>query len=388
MVSSVESISFEPNPKLLGSSGTQTLCADAAARAVPDFLFGPENALLDVAVRPLVTSGECSYRPLVLIGPSGVGKSHLADGIAAVCSPAAATVHISAADFARQVTETTDPVDAAGKHRKLHGAQALVFENLHQLAKKDAAQTALVKLMDSLVAREATIVVTANTSPAKLPGLLPALVDRLSAGLLVSLAPPSPAVRRAMVRHIADREHLDISPRAADRLAEAPLASWNELRGALLELRFAADAVSAAIELRAVKRYLAAKSDPDTPQIHEIALSVAKHFGVRLADIRGPSRRRGVVEARNTAAFLTRNSTEMSLQQIGEYLGGRDHTTILHGIRQVESRISEDASHRQLIENLAEKISPHCAAQSWKTCRKPVRGTSRVGDGCGAQQLQ
>ncbi len=380
MVSSVDSISFEPSVTSLGSRGTkQPHRADAAPRAVPDFLFGPENALLDVSIRPLVRSGECAYRPLVLVGPSGVGKSHLAAGVAAVCSPDASTIQISAADFARQTTETTDPVTAAEHHRALHSARMLIFENLQHLVKKDAAQRALVSLIDSLVQQQATVVITSNSSPAKLPNMSPALVDRLSAGLLVSLSPPSPAVRRAMVRHIADREQLDISARAADRLAAAPLVSWNELRGALLELRFATG-VTAAIRLTDVKRYLAEQPETGAPAIRDIALAVAKRFGVRLSDLRGPTRRRGVVEARNITAFLARKGTSLSLQRIGNYLGGRDHTTILHGIRQAERRMAEDPARRQLVENLMESISPQCRIDSWKNCHTAVGETLLDGD--------
>ena len=380
MVSSVESISFGTSSTALASDNTHSSdrgCASStlptsvntqctvntAQHTVPDFLFGPENALLRVSVEPLVRNAECAFRPLVFVGPSGIGKSHLATGIAAATT--ARVVHLAAADFARQATEEKSPADAADRFRSLHRAEVLIVEDVHRLAKKTAAQTALASLLDALVARDATIIVTSNVAPAKLPNFTPALIDRLTAGLVVALAPPSPAVRRAMIAHIADREQLEITSDAADQLADAPLASWNEIRGTLLELRFANGSNDASIRVADVRRLLADKPASTAPDIRDLAVAVAKHFGLRLSDLQGRSRRRGVVDARNITAFLARKSTSLSLQQIGQYLGGRDHTTILHGIRKIEQQLAEDPVRRQVIEDLMPD-------SLWKTCPTTV----------------
>jgi chromosomal replication initiator protein len=371
LVSSVQSISFGSSDVSLGSNSTQT---GGCAREVPEFFFGPENALLGVSVEPLIRSGTCPFRPLVLVGPSGVGKSHLASGIATTIADGKSIVQFTAADFARQVTETTSPVEAAEHHRSLHQAETLILEDLHQLAKKPAAQIALASLLDALVARHATVIITSNCLPAKLENFTPALVDRLSSGLVVSLAPPSKSVRRAMITHIADREQLNLSSGAADRLAEAELNTWNELRGALLELRFVRGQDGSSIRLTDVRRYLAEQPAPHAIEIREIALAVAKHFSLRLGDLQSASRRRGVVDARNITAYLTRQSTGQSLQQIGQFLGGRDHTTILHGIRKFEQQLSTDPAQRQLVEDLKHQIQPQ--ANAWKNCRPTVRRSS------------
>ena len=379
VVSRVETISFGAGGVSLGPNNTQPPQAATDSRAVPDFFFGQENALLRASVAPLIHSGTCPFRPLVLVGPSGVGKSHLAAGIAAATVGVSVT-HLSAADFARQATEATSPVDAAARHRALHGIETLILEDVHQLAKKPAAQTALATLLDALLARDATVIITLNRPPAKLEHFSPTLVDRLSAGLVLSLSPPSPVVRRAMIAHIADREQVKISSGAADRLAEAPLASWNEIRGALLELRFAGGQSRATIRLTDIRRYLAEKPAPGAPDVRDITLTVAKHFGLWLSDLQSPSRRRGVVDARNIAAYIARKNTAQSLQQLGQYLGGRDHTTILHGIRKVEQQLEEDPAQRQVIADLLDKLFQQQQLGMWKSCQTPVSRSSMDGD--------
>ena len=373
VVSSVQSISFISSGVPLASENARPdAAANAVAQPVPEFLFGPENELLDIAVKPLVRSGECRFRPLVLVGPSGVGKSHLASGIAFSTAGIGAVLRFAAVDFARQATEAKDPVESAQRFRALHGAEVLILEDVHRLVGKHAAQTMLTTLLDDLVSRGATVIVTSNCPPAKLSSFGSALIDRLSSGLVISLAPPSPAVRRAMITHIADREQLKISAGAADRLAEAPFASWRDLRGALLQLRFGSGRRSAAIRLPDVRRFLAEKPAPGAPEIRDIASAVAKHYGLRLRDLQSASRRRGVVDARNITAYLARKSTGQSLQQIGCYLGNRDHTTILHGIRKIDQQIAKDPALQQLVNDLLLSLMPQSHDDRGISCRAAV----------------
>ena len=372
MVSRVQSISFSSKGSARARSARKT---DEPARAIPEFFFGPENALLSAAVEPLVRGDKCPFQPLVFVGPSGVGKSHLASGIAASATNHP-ILHLSAADFAREATAVTNPVDAADRHRTLHAVETLILEDVHQLKKKPAAQAALSTLFDALVARGATVIVTSDRLPAKLEGFSPALVGRLSSGLVVTLSPPCPAVRKAMIAHIADCEGLSISSGATERLSTAPLASWNELRGALLALRFASGQNNTPIRATDVRRYLAEKPDPDTPEIRDIAIAAAKHFGLSLSDLRSASRRRTVVDARNITAHLARTHLGQSLQQIGQYLGGRDHTTILHGIRKVDEQLERDPALRQTLDELMQSIVANPRSQSWKTRRTTVHSLS------------
>ncbi|MCG8585977.1 MAG: DnaA/Hda family protein [Pirellulales bacterium] len=342
VVSSVRTISFE-----------SCSLPDARApkdRAVPRFFFGSENALLESAIEPLVRTRECPFCPLVLVGPTGVGKSHLAAGIATSVTDSGALVHMNAVDFARHIGESQGPVEAAERHQQLHGTQALVLEDIHRLAKKSAAQAALSTLLDTLTTARATVVLTSNVQPGMPAGFSPALADRLSAGLVVSIVPPGPSVRRAMISHLANREAIAITAAAADRLAESSLVTWNDIRGALLSLRFTAS--DANIRLPDVRRFLAESPASSAPEIRDIAVAVAKRYDLPLGELKGPSRRRTVVDARNITAFLARQWTGQSLQQIGHFLGGRDHTTILHGIRKIERRLAEDSALRATLDEL------------------------------------
>ncbi|MBU4398624.1 MAG: ATP-binding protein, partial [Planctomycetes bacterium] len=171
-----------------------------------NFLAGPENRLVEVAVRSVVEERVNGYNPLVFYGPSGTGKSHLADGIAAAWRDrhrSRRVVRTTAVDFARELAEAieTQAVDEfREKHRR---ADLLIVEDLGRLvtrrSEKLNTQEELVHTLDALLAEGRWAVVTASAAPTELPGLLPALQSRLCGGLAVPLSPPGPEARLALL---------------------------------------------------------------------------------------------------------------------------------------------------------------------------------------------
>ena len=188
------------------------------------FLAGPENRLVEVAVRSVIDetpqrqpdcpdsppAASC-YNPLVLHGPSGTGKSHIARGLAAAWKARdrrQRVVLTTAVDFARELADAIESQAVEEFRTKYRTADLLVFEDLGQLATRKSgklsAQEELVHTLDALLADGRWVVVTASAAPAELPGLLPALQSRLAAGLTIPLAPPGPAARLAVLRQLAD----------------------------------------------------------------------------------------------------------------------------------------------------------------------------------------
>jgi chromosomal replication initiator protein len=355
--------------------------------AAGHFVAGPENRLVEVAVHSVLAEPPespreqfdrrlespptiLSYNPLVLYGPSGTGKSYLARGMAAAWkartrqSPEDRTRRVrptlvvctTAVDFARELAEAIETQAVEEFRAKHRGAALLVVEDLGMLATRKAgklnAQEELIHTLDALLAEDRWVIATASAPPAELPDILPALKSRLTGGLTIPLAPPGPEARLAIIQQLAALRNLELPEPVAQVLAEGLGGTAPELAGSLLELVMPTRLRRGRLDLQRAKQYLAGRNRTRQPTLHEIALLTARHFSLRLADLRSSARRRALVTARGVAVYLARRLTDESLQEIGGYFGGRDHTTVLHSCRQTEELMKSDPTIRQSVESL------------------------------------
>lgn len=321
------------------------------------FFAGPENALVEVAVRSVLDDRTGRFNPLMLCGPAGTGKSHVACGIAAQWRRMFRTraLCLTAREFARELADAFE-VNAVVEFRsKYRECSLLALEDLQTLAGRATAQIELIHTLDALLDRGSQVLLTASDPPARLNQLHPTLVSRLGAGLVVNLSPPSIEVRTMLLRHWARLRRVELSEPVARVLAEEVHGSVPELSAAFAELEPAARLDGGVIDADSARQYVRRRNAAAEPPLSAIAVQTARHFSLRLADLRGPSRRRAVVTARDVAMYLARRLTSHSLEQIGHYFGGRDHTTVLHGCRKTGNLLKTDPAVRQAIERLSEK---------------------------------
>lgn len=327
--------------------------------ALGQFLAGPENRLVEPAVQAVLDRGTVPFNPLVFYGPSGTGKSHLARGLAAAWKnrfPGQRVAYAMAVDFARELADAIEAQAIEDFRERYRGAALAVFEDIGGLAGKDAAQEELLPTLDALLQNGAQVVATARTAPSTIRGLLPGLQSRLAGGLTVPLFPPGPAARLAIVQCLAQLREIELAEPVARLLAEGLSGTVPELLGALVQLEVPARHDRQTIDARAVRQYLAERNQAQRLQVREIALATARHFSLKLADLRGSSRRRPVVAARDVAMYLSRTITNESLYQIGQFFGGRDHTTVLHACRKTKELLRDDPAVRQAMHELQQKF--------------------------------
>ena len=337
----------------------ESAAEQSGAVAPRHFLAGPENHLVEIAVRSVVEEPTGGYNPLVFYGPSGTGKSHLAHGLAAAWKARdrrQRVVCTTAVDFARELADAIE-TQAVDEFRTKHrGAAFLVIEDLGMLATRKAgklnAQEELIHTLDTLVAENRWVVVTASVPPAALPGIVPALQSRLTAGLLIPLSPPGIEARLAILEQLAAIREIPLPEAVARVLAEGLVATAPELAGSLFQLAAPAKFQHDPFDVETARRYVAKRSGRHRPSLHEIALATARHFSLRLTDLRSPVRRRALVVARGVAVYLARQLTEDSLERIGGYFGGRDHSTVMHSCRKTEELIGADPAVREAVEQV------------------------------------
>lgn len=324
------------------------------------FVAGEENRLAAVGVLSLLDDDASRYNPLVLHGPTGTGKTHLARGIAEAWRQriGRSVVYCVAADFARQYAEALQTQGLPELRATYCSAALLVIEDLDRLAGKTAAQEELARTLDAIGQAEGQVVVTASEAPGDIHGLLPSLRSRLEAGLLVPLSRPGLAARLVLLGQLAEQRGFELDSDARDLLATHLDGTVRELSAALLRLAEGSETPTQRITAAAVAEHLDRRRGQTEPvPVQAIAVATARHFAVRVAELRSPSRRRGIVHARGTAMYLCRELTDCSLERIGQYFGGRDHTTVLHACRKIEEQLDRDAETRDAIDKLRDRLT-------------------------------
>jgi chromosomal replication initiator protein len=233
----------------------------------------------------------------------------------------------------------------------------LAIDDVDRLAGKDAAQRELASTLDTILEAGGQVLLTTSVAPGQLPGFLPQLQSRLIGGLTIPLALPGPLARVAIVRRLTELRGIDLGQREAETLALGLPLSVPRLSGALATLQAACESGDP-ITLQHIRAYLKEQRTAATPSLREIATAVARHFSLRLADLRSPSRRRAVVLARDVAMYLARTLSGTSLKQIGSYFSGRDHTTVSHGCWKTKSLLRTDGAIRDAVARLRVRLEP------------------------------
>ena len=306
------------------------------------FVAGPENRLVAVAVRSVLNDPDDGYSPIVLCGPSGSGKSHLAWGLAAAYRAQfrkRVVAYVPAVDFARQLAEAMQTKTLDDFRLRYRQAPLFILEDLEHLLGKPAAQRELTFTLDALEAAGGQVVITANRSPAELRGLLARLQSRLAEGLVVLVVRPGREARLAILERLADARGIKFAEGTLPMLANGLTMTVPELVNTITELEFSARTSGGVIGLDCAGAHLAQRNASRHPSVHEIALITARCFSLRLSDLRGRSRRRPTPTARALAMYFARNLTTQNLKQIGQYFGGRDHTTVSYNCHKTEERL-------------------------------------------------
>ena len=348
-----------------------------ADSALAKFVSGSENRLATATVNavlaePIPSDGPRGYNPLVLFGPAACGKTLLAFELAEAWRKRHTTlpvVYKPAVQFAqdfREAVETQDVDQFREEHRQVG---LLIIEDITHLAGKEAAQRELRETTDTLVRNRRRLLVTASLAPGQWPKIMADLQTRLTAGLSVPLVYPARESRMEILTRRAAARQITLSQKAAAALVAGIEGPAGNLSGALQQLemdslKMNTKAVgmkttgdnSGEISGEDVRRYLSKRQGPRQPELREIALETARSFSLKVAELRSRSRARAVVTARGVAMYVSRRLTHNSLQQIGQYFGGRDHTTVLHGCRKTEALLNSEPAVQRAVEQVQNKL--------------------------------
>lgn len=365
----VKTLSLDKLPTRRSSGSVQSsagvLHSESPRSLVDVFLIGPENAAVNGLFATETIQNLGDYSPVFLYGPNGSGKSSLAYSLAARYCRAfskAEPVFTTGGDFARAYAAAVHADDMDRFRQRFRGLGILVIDGLHELAPKESAQIELSMTIDALEQLRSPVVITAMSLPPTIRGIRSSLVSRCIRGLSVGIEYPGKAVRRKLLQlfskaldtRLNDHELDQLSSRLPDPTSAVELYSvlMNWLHQERVERSISPEAIQHTLsQIIEAKRVLA------TPTIPEIAKRVAKECRLKLTDLRGATRRSQVVRARSLAMSLARKWTELSFQQIGAYFGNRDHTTVLHACKKMETELFNDIELSRIASEIARQLN-------------------------------
>ncbi len=331
------------------------------------YYVGPENLAAAKAVQQLIAAadnGTSRFRVLTLIGPPGSGKSLLAGGVLSAWAKAhgeEAALAITGVDLRRQLErafaleqEQAGVVEAINE--RLAGVKLLVIEGIEGLAASDPTVRLLTTTIDRLNETGGQVLITAGKPLGEVGGLDTRLVSRLVSGLTLEVAPPAEATRQELLTAALTDKGCRIDPKAA-----SDLAAWlpADARRVLATADQVADRFGKRnlIDRHRVKAFIVeATQDESTTPLADIAAVVARYYSMPLRQLRSSSRKAPIVLARAVAIYLARQLTPLSYDEIGRYLGGRDHTTVMHNHNRINKQLPKERALRSAIDDLLRKL--------------------------------
>ena len=327
------------------------------------YVVGPQNRMAYAAARAVAEKPAEHYNPLFIYGDSGLGKTHLLYAIAHQVrqrQPEARIVYIKGDDFTNELIASIREGKNAEFREKYRQSSLLLVDDIQFIAGKKQTQEEFFHTFNTLYESGRQIVLTSDRPPREMTQLEDRLQTRFEWGLMVDVAPPDFETRLAIIKNKAALLGVQLPDDISNFIAENLTANVRQIEGALNKLLAYRDLlgnqVDAAAVSRAVKDMLK-KYNEFEPSPALIIEYICRYYDVDEEQVRGQGRKRDLMEARQTAMYLIRRMTNLSLNDIGKEFGDRDHTTVLHSLDQVEKKMRSDPAYAEKVKEITTNIN-------------------------------
>ena len=322
-------------------------------RLIPGFTFenlivGKANDLARAAsVQVAISPGGTAYNPMFIYGGAGLGKTHLIHAIGNHIleeNPATVVRYVHAEDYYSDVVRAYQTKSFDAFKRYYRSLDVLLLDDVQFFNGKNRTQEEFFFVFNALIESKKQIVISCDTYPKDISGLEDRLITRFDWGLTVQIEPPEIEMRVAILKKKAEMEAVLLGDEVAFYIAKHLRSNVRELEGALKKVLAYASFHGRKIDLDLAKESLKDLIGAVNRQItvENIQKTVADYFKIKVSDFFSKKRTRQIVRPRQVAMWLTKNLTSQSYPSIGEAFGGRDHTTVLHAVRTIETLRAKD----------------------------------------------
>ena len=326
------------------------------------FVVGKPNELAHAAARRVSEGGVVTFNPLVLYGGVGLGKTHLMHAIAwelRAQKPDLNVLYLSAEQFMYRFVQALRERKMMDFKHLFRSVDVLMVDDVQFIAGKDSTQEEFFHTFNALVDQNKQIIISADRAPGEIKDLEDRVRSRLQCGLVVDLHPTDYELRLGilqskLLQYSDSYPELQIADGVLEFLAHRISTNVRVLEGALTRLFAFASLVGREIDMELTQDCLAdvLRASERKISIEEIQRKVSDYYNIRFSDIIGPKRVRSYARPRQVAMYLCKNLTSRSLPEIGRRFGGRDHTTVMHGVRRIEELKVTDGQIAEDVEML------------------------------------
>ncbi len=326
------------------------------------FVVGKPNELAHAASKRVSEGGAVTFNPLFLYGGVGLGKTHLMHAIAWELrerNPEMTVLYLSAEQFMYRFVQALRERRMLDFKELFRSVDVLMVDDVQFIAGKDSTQEEFFHTFNALVDQNKQIIISADRAPDEIKDLENRIRSRLQSGLVVDLHPTDYELRLGILQTKVEayRKHytgLEIDDGVLEFLALRISTNVRVLEGALTRLFAFASLVGKPIKMDLVQDSLSdvLRASERKISIDEIQRQVADHYNIRIGDLIGPKRVRNFARPRQVAMYLCKQLTSRSLPEIGRRFGGRDHTTVMHGVRRIEELRQSDIQIDEDVEML------------------------------------
>jgi chromosomal replication initiator protein len=327
-------------------------------RVRPDFTFenmavSSTNQLAFVSASTVAKKPGETYNPLFIYGPTGVGKTHLMQAIANAVyakTPNKKILYTTSEEFTNEVVEAIRTNNTGNMKKKFRELDLLIIDDIQFVAGKDKVQEELFHTFNTLVDKAAQIVLSSDRPPAEMKQVEKRLLSRFSGGLTVDVESPDFELRTAILLIKAKKYDVSLSMDAAKMIAEKAQDARG-LEGLLLRVITQAQSQNGEITENLISSVLSLNKDEKLNTFHpdEIIKNVCYFYKVKSTQLKSSKRDAFLVRPRQVAMFLLKKELGLTFAEIGNLLGGRDHTTIMHGVEKVDNMLKNSLIREDIL---------------------------------------
>jgi chromosomal replication initiator protein len=325
------------------------------------FVVGACNQFAHAAARSVATNPSRSYNPLFLYGGVGMGKTHLMHAIGRALMSNCAGMRIlytSSERFTNEVVSGIRMERMPQLRQRYRSADVLLIDDIQLLGNKERTQEEFFHTFNELHDNQKQIVISSDSPPKDIPGLLERLRSRFEWGLMADIQPPDLETKMAILDKKAEIEGFRLPEDVRTFIATKTKSNVRELEGALVKLVAYSSLTGAAINLpmaQQVLKHLTHAQDRRVT-IDTIQKAVAEKYGIKQSQLKEKSNTKTIVRPRQVAMFLVKELTTASLPEIGRSFGGKHHTTVIHSINKIERQRQSDPDLNRLLHSLMDSL--------------------------------
>lgn len=330
--------------------------------SLANFVVGLTNNLAFAAAQAVVQNPGTTYNPLFIYGPSGVGKTHLMHGIGhslVAKNPATKIIYVPSESFMNDFVESIQNKSTGRFRAKYRSCDLLLIDDIQFISGKDSTQEEFFHTFNEIYAKGAQVVLTSDRPPHEIGRLEPRLSSRFQGGLMVDIQLPDFDTRVAILKSKLSERGETLPEEILQLIAGTIDSNTRELEGKLIQVLSSAKTTNQSPTLESVEKTLGhSLTQPNQKLDYKKVLGkVNNYFNIKMGDLLGPRRQRQLVIPRQIAMFILHEDCKLPVARVGEILGGRDHTTVLHGVGKIRLAVARDREIQRQVMEIKQDLS-------------------------------